>query len=157
MTIDSTPGKGTVVTLYLPRSHAAPEVAPAERVHTPAGGFALLVEDNPDVALVGREMLSQLGYEVKIAADARRALETLETAHFDLVVSDIVMPGGVNGVELARAIRTRRPDLPILLVTGYAGSATSTEFPVLRKPYRFEQLRQAIADLAGDRAQRAMA
>ena len=82
---------------------------------------------------------------------------SLETQRFDLVVSDIVMPGGMNGVELARTIRARRPDLPILLVTGYAGSATSTEFPVLRKPYRFEQLRQAIADLAGDRAQRAMA
>ena len=157
VTIDSTLGKGTVVTLYLPRSHAVPEVVPAERVQTPAGGFALLVEDNPDVAMVGREMLSQLGYEVKIAADARRALQTLETARFDLVVSDIVMPGGMNGVELARAIRAKQPNLPILLVTGYAGSATSTEFPVLRKPYRFEQLRQAIADLVGDRAQRAMA
>jgi signal transduction histidine kinase/CheY-like chemotaxis protein len=157
VTIESTVGKGTVVTLYLPRSQAEPETAPAERVQTPAGGQALLVEDNPDVAMVGREMLSQLGYDVKIAADAQRAFEAFETQRFDLVVSDIVMPGAMNGVELARAIRTKRPDLPILLVTGYAGSATATEFPVLRKPYRFEQLRKAIADLVGDRAQREVA
>jgi PAS domain S-box-containing protein len=155
--IDSTPGMGTTVTLYLPRSQAEPEVPPAERVQTPAGGQVLLVEDNPDVAMVGREMLSQLGYDVKIAADARRALETLETQRFDLVVSDIVMPGGMNGIELARTIRVKRPDLPILLVTGYAGSATSTEFPMLCKPYRFEQLRKAIAELVDNRAQREMA
>jgi PAS domain S-box-containing protein len=156
-TIDSAPGKGTVVTLYLPRSQAQPEAPSTERIETPAGGLALLVEDNPDVALVGKEMLSQLGYDVRIAANARQALETLPTQRFDLVVSDIVMPGGMNGVELARAIRAARPDLPILLVTGYAGSTSSPEFPVLRKPYRFEQLRHAITELVGERPQRAMA
>ena len=156
--IDSTPGKGTTVTLYLPRTHAEPEAAPAERVRSSsAGGQALLVEDNAEVAMVGREMLNSLGYEVRIAADARQALEILKTQRFDLVVSDIVMPGGMNGIELARTIRGSQPTLPILLVIGYAGSATSPEFPVLRKPYRFEQLRQAIADVVGDRPQRAMA
>ena len=155
--IDSTPGRGTTVTLYLPRTQAEPEAAPAERVRTPAGGQALLVEDNGDVAMVGREMLSQLGYEVRIAADARKALEILKTQRFDLVVSDIVMPGGMNGIELARTIRGSQPTLPILLVTGYAGSAAPPEFPMLRKPYRFEQLRQAVAEVVGDRPQRAVA
>ena len=62
---------------------------------------------------------------------------------------------GMNGVELARAIRADKPDLPILLVTGYAGSAGGApEFPVLRKPYRFEQIRQAIADLVGNKRPR---
>jgi PAS domain S-box-containing protein len=149
-TIDSTPDKGTVVTLYLPRSHAQPETAPIECPPAPTGGLALLVEDNPAVAMVGREMLGQLGYDVRLAANAPRALEMLNREDFDLLVSDIVMPGGMNGVELARAVRATRPGLPILLVTGYAGSAASTEFPVLRKPYRFQQLREAIADLVGD-------
>jgi PAS domain S-box-containing protein len=153
--IDSPPGKGTVVTLYLPRTRAVPEEAPAERAEPAPGGLALLVEDNAEVAEVGREMLSQLGYTVRVAGDARAALGALGREQFDLVVSDIVMPGGMSGVELARAIRADKPDLPILLVTGYAGSAgASPDFPVLRKPYRFEQLRQALADLVGERRPR---
>ena len=102
-------------------------------------------------------MFKNRAIQLKMVKTNKDDIAVDETARFDLVVSDIVMPGGMNGVELARAIRAKQPNLPILLVTGYAGSATSTEFPVLRKPYRFEQLRQAIADLVGDRAQRAMA
>lgn len=146
--IDSALDKGTVVTVYLPRSQAHPGAAAPERAAAATGGLALLVEDNADVAEVGREMLGQLGYTVRLAANAREALDVVKRERFDLVLSDIVMPGGMNGVELARAIRADKPGLPILLVTGYAGSAgVSPEFPVLRKPYRFEQLRQAIADV----------
>ena len=153
--IDSAIGKGTVVTLYLPRTLAAPEAAPAERADPSPGGMVLLVEDNAEVAEVGREMLLQLGYTVRPAVDAHAALAALGREPFDLVVTDIVMPGGMNGVELARAIRADKPGLPILLVTGYAGSAGGApEFPVLRKPYRFEQLRQAIADLMGNKRPR---
>jgi len=156
--IDSGLDKGTVVTLYLPRTHAIPEAAPVERTEHTAGGLALLVEDNADVAEVGREMLSQLGYTVRFAADARQALGVIKRERFDLVVSDIVMPGGMNGVELAKAIRADHPALPILLVTGYAGPAgAAPEFPVLRKPYRFEQLRKAIADLVGEKWPREVA
>jgi CheY-like chemotaxis protein len=72
----------------------------------------------------------------------------VKAERFDLVVSDIVMPGGMNGVDMARAIRGTFPALPILLVTGYAGTADATpEFPVLRKPYRLDQLRQAVAGI----------
>jgi PAS domain S-box-containing protein len=157
--IDSPPGKGTVVTLYLPRTQAVPETAAPERPAPTVGGLALLVEDNADVAEVGREMLDQLGYAVRLAVNAREALEAVKRERFDLVLSDIVMPGGMNGVDLARALRAAFPALPILLVTGYAGSAeTGPEFPVLRKPYRFEQLRQAIADVtAKARSQREVA
>jgi CheY-like chemotaxis protein len=156
--IDSTPGTGTVVTLYLPRSRATPEAVPPERSARPAGGRALLVEDNADVAEVGREMLSQLGYGVRLAVNVLAALEAVKQEQFDLVLSDIVMPGGMNGVELARVIRSAFPALPILLVTGYAGSADQvSDFAVLRKPYRFEQLRQAIAEVAGDVPQRELA
>jgi CheY-like chemotaxis protein len=156
--IASTPGEGTAVTLYLPRSQAQPEKAAAEPPPQPTpGGRALLVEDNAGVAEVGLEMLGQLGYSVQHASNAHQALAMLDDLNFDLVMSDIVMPGGMNGVELARAIRTVRPELPILLVTGYAGSGTAPEFPVLRKPYRFEQLRQAIAELTGTAPQRDVA
>jgi CheY-like chemotaxis protein len=145
--IESAVGKGTVVTIYLPRSQAAAKAASPERTAA-AGGLALLVEDNADVAEVGREMLSQIGYTVRLAANARDGLEMVERERFDLVVSDIVMPGGMNGVDLARAIRGAFPSLPILLVTGYAGSADAgPDFPVLRKPYRLDQLRQAVADV----------
>jgi PAS domain S-box-containing protein len=153
--IDSTLGKGTVVTLYLPRTEAVPEEVAPERAEPASGGLALLVEDNAEVAEIGREMLRQLGYTVRLAADAQAALDAFRREPFDLVVSDIVMPGGMNGVELSQTIRADKPGLPILLVTGYAGSAgVSPEFPVLRKPYRFEQLRQAIADLVGEKRPR---
>jgi signal transduction histidine kinase/CheY-like chemotaxis protein len=146
--IESAVGKGTVVTIYLPRSQAAAEAAAPERTAAAAGGLALLVEDNADVAEVGREMLSQIGYTVRLASNARDGLEMVERERFDLVVSDIVMPGGMNGVDLARAIRGAFPRLPILLVTGYAGSADAgPDFPVLRKPYRLDQLRQAVAEV----------
>jgi PAS domain S-box-containing protein len=158
--IESAVGEGTIVTIYLPRSQSAPEAAAPEQTAAAAGGgLVLLVEDNADVAEVGREMLSQIGYTVRIATNARDGLQMVERERFDLVVSDIVMPGGMNGVDLARAIRGAFPHLPILLVTGYAGSADATpEFPVLRKPYRLEQLRQAVADVTrGRRSQREVA
>jgi CheY-like chemotaxis protein len=95
---------------------------------------------------------------VQLASDARQALQLFERETFDLVVSDIVMPGEMNGVELARTIRAARPGVPILLVTGYAGPSGGAEFPVLRKPFRFEQLRHAIAELVREaRRQREVA
>lgn len=151
--IDSAPGKGTRVVLYLPRTEALPERTTPETVQPAPGGTALLVEDNADVAEVGREMLMQLGYEVEVAGNAERALEMLDGRSFDLVLSDIVMPGAMNGIELARAIRKRWPGQPIVLVTGYAaalGKATQ-EFIVLRKPYRFEELRQSIVKVSAGR------
>ena len=148
VTIDSALGRGTVVTLYLPCSAEARANAQAEEAkpHT-GGGKALLVEDNADVAAVGQAMLEQIGYSVRPAADARQALVMFEAEEFDLVVSDIVMPGGMNGIELAEELRHRRPKLPIVLVSGYAASASAApaQFPVLRKPFRMEQLAQAIA------------
>jgi CheY-like chemotaxis protein len=155
--INSTPGQGTTVALYLPRSAALPDrVAPAGQ-QSSVGGTALLVEDNASVAAVTCDMLMRLGYGVHTASNAQRALELLDHQAFDLVLSDIVMPGAMNGIELARTIRAAKPGLPIVLVSGYAGSASGAgpEFPVLRKPYRFDELRQTIARVsvsAGERA-----
>ncbi len=148
VTIDSAPERGTVVTLYLPRSaDARPNAHGDEASPDTAAGKVLLVEDNADVADVSQAMLEEIGYTVRLAADARQALVMFEAEEFDLIVSDIVMPGGMNGIELAEELRHRRPALPIVLVSGYAASASAApaQFPVLRKPFRMEQLAQAIA------------
>jgi PAS domain S-box-containing protein len=148
VTIDSTLGRGTVVALYLPRSpDLRPNARDDEAKPNVAAGKVLLVEDNADVAEVSQAMLEEIGYTVRLAADARQALVMFEAEDFDLVVSDIVMPGGMNGIELAEELRRRRPGLPIVLVSGYAASASAApeQFPVLRKPFRMEQFAQAIA------------
>ena len=156
--IHSTPSQGTTVALYLPRSTALPEQPIPSRQQKSAGGMALLVEDNVQVAEATADMLTRLGYVVHTASDAQRALELLDRHIFDLVLSDIVMPGTMNGIELARTIRAAKPNLPIVLVTGYAGSTSGAgpEFTVLRKPYRFDELRQTIARVSAASRERAV-
>jgi CheY-like chemotaxis protein len=109
----------------------------------------LLVEDNPEVAAVSKSLLEQLGYTVRRVANAEAALREIEHDGFDLVFSDIVMPGAMDGLTLARRLRELRPHLPILLATGYSEAATGVrgDFPILRKPYEIHQLSQAIAKL----------
>jgi CheY-like chemotaxis protein len=106
-----------------------------------------LVEDNPEVAKVTEQMVEQLGYRAQRAGGAKEALELAETTPFDLVISDVVMAGSMDGVGLARALRARRPDLPVVLVTGFASSVTETEleFSVLRKPFEISELSRAMA------------
>jgi CheY-like chemotaxis protein len=112
-------------------------------------GTVLLVEDNPEVASVSANLLEQLGYTVRRVADAEAALREIERDGVDLVFSDIVMPGKFDGLSLARRLREIRPDLPILLATGYSDAAADVrgDFPILRKPYEIHQLSQAIAKL----------
>jgi CheY-like chemotaxis protein len=162
VTIDSDVGSGTRVTIYMPRAKSG---APAARTNEqPAdeiagGGLVLLVEDNPVVADVSATMLSELGFGVETVADATAALRALEAGKtFELMFSDIVMAGQMDGIALARVVRQRRPDLPILLATGYsqAADAAQDEFSILRKPYQITQLGRAIAAvIAQTRAQRA--
>jgi PAS domain S-box-containing protein len=154
--IESELGKGTRITLYLPRVQANPEQAVAEPpAEVSTRGVVLLVEDNPDVAEVSAGLLEKLGYEVHAAGDAQAALEALEARKFDLVVSDIVMAGPMDGLGLARAIRQRHPDLPLILVTGYSNSAVlaDPEFAVLRKPYQLEDLSRAAAKVIAESRQ----
>jgi PAS domain S-box-containing protein len=148
--IDSELGRGTTVRILLPLAgHASggertPELQP---LHS---GSVLLVEDNPDVAFASTALLEQLGYEVNWASDADAALKEFAARHFDLVLSDIVMPGRLDGVALARAIRQRSPDTPILLATGYAESGDGgLEFPVLRKPFQIHDLSRALGRIRG--------
>ncbi len=111
----------------------------------------LVVEDDPDVAEVAVAVIESLGHEVEMCADAGSALARFGQAHnFDLVFSDIVMPGGMNGIDLAEAIQKRFPDLPILLATGYSNAALAPgalRFPVLAKPYSVQELSRRIAQM----------
>jgi PAS domain S-box-containing protein len=150
-------GQGTRVTIYLPRAtEEMPEKPSLGAETTQVGGRrVLLVEDNPDVAAVAREMLIVAGCSVETAGNASAALQLLETAEFDLVLSDIVMAGSMNGFDLALTIQETHPTLPVILATGYSEAAEQAAkmFTVLRKPYSIEDLNRAFAELAaqGDR------
>ncbi|TFZ01289.1 ATP-binding protein [Ramlibacter rhizophilus] len=152
-TIDSRMGEGTTVRLVLP---FAREDGPA---HRPAaddalGGQAqglriLLVEDNADLAAITREVLQAAGCAVESAASADGARQRLEAggADYDLVLSDIRMPGELSGLGLARWMQAARLDLPILLMTGYSDElqqASESGFEVLQKPCPPDRLLAAI-------------
>jgi two-component system NtrC family sensor kinase len=158
VTISSEPGRGTTLTLYLPRSLEEAQATPpsdSRALRRDGQGVVLLVEDNPEVAEITRANLAELGYEVLYAADAAAALaEVRANASIDLVLSDIVMPGDMNGLDLARKVRTLRPPLPVLLATGYsdvAQEAADEGFAILRKPYEVATLHAVIAARLGDR------
>jgi signal transduction histidine kinase len=145
--VESVLGEGTIIWLRIPRSTkalAAPPVAVAPREAGPAGRRVLLVEDDDSVAQLVEEMLRELGYDVERAGDALKALEALRNdIAFDLVFSDMVMPGDLGGLDLARDISRLRPDLPVLLTTGYSAAAAAAANEgrrVLVKPYRIEAL-----------------
>ena len=132
ITIDSQVGVGTTVTLLLPRSRQAATVqqivqafsGPAVKTERAGRGQLLLVEDDQEVAALTREMLTELGFSVIHVTGPAAALGALADGRsVDIVFSDIMMPGGVSGVELAREIRRRYPSMPIVLATGYAESA----------------------------------
>jgi len=143
----SQPGQGTTVSLYLPRSDRAPATAHHPVMATPTAvlpGRILLVEDDDQVAEVVIEMLQRLSYSPTRVASAKAALTLLaEDRAFDLMFSDMVMPGGMGGMDLARAVSQRCPNLPIVLTTGFSEAATSAAragFRVLAKPYSIDAL-----------------
>ena len=164
-TISSTEGRGTAITIYLPRSHEAPQPpSPQSQTQAPAepAGTVLLVEDNADVAEVGAAFFRQLGYRVRSVVNAQAALAALRLdGDVDLVFSDILMPGGMNGLELAREISARFPAIPVLLTTGYSASAQDAVrqgVVVLQKPYDFESLKRNIREaIEGAKARRLQA
>ena len=142
-------GKGTGITILLPRKETAPAAEDINALEIGGSGTVLLVEDNPEVASVSAGLLEQLGYTVRRVANAEAALREIELDGVDLVFSDIVMPGKMDGLGLARHLKAVRPGLPILLASGYSDAALSVrgDFPILRKPYEIHELSQAIAKL----------
>ncbi len=154
--LDSEPGAGTTVTLLLPRASSGPQSAtrPTDAAtsrpdQADDGGHVLLVEDDKEVSALTQEMLGSLGYSVTHVSSADAALGALANARaIDIVVSDIMMPGGVSGLQLAREIRRRFPKLPIVLATGYVEAAANMqdrEFDLLLKPYTLEALAEALS------------
>ncbi|MBW8270869.1 hybrid sensor histidine kinase/response regulator [Caldovatus aquaticus] len=173
VTIDSAPGQGTTVLLRLPEADAAdaPAVPDPPAAPTPAGASAeglaapgmrsvLVVEDDPAVREMAAETFREAGWQVREAPDGRAALALLEGgAALDLLFTDVVMPGGLSGVELAEAARRLRPALAVLLASGYVGEATAREedagaaaFPLLGKPYDRAALLAAAAAVFGTQA-----
>lgn len=156
LAIETVAGQGTSVSLYLPRyaEAAAPAPAPvSEHDQTPSVRrlHVLLVEDDPEVGEMVSAMLVELGHAVVRVADVDQALAALEQhPDLDAVLTDLVMPGGRSGLDLAAAVNERRPGLAVILSTGYAGEAqlvaADTPWPLLRKPYAADALARALAE-----------
>jgi CheY-like chemotaxis protein len=143
-------GRGTTISMLLPRAEAiAPDAGSGEAGTPLQSGTVLLVEDNPEVASASTGLLEQLGYSVRWVPNAEAALKEIEKDGIDLVFSDIVMPGRMDGLGLARLIKKNHPGLPILLATGYSEAAQSAhaDFPILRKPYQMHELSKALSEL----------
>lgn len=171
MRISSKVGEGSTVSISLPRSARVPESGvsraddAAARAARKSAGRVLIVEDDNEVAELVTEMFIELGYEVTRTASAAAALGALADGRMiDVVFSDVMMPGGMNGLELSREIRRRRPELQILLTSGFAEAvkrdAETEGIPLLPKPYQQRDLAAALRGLmrvhVGAPARRAM-
>nr|WP_246742635.1 PAS domain-containing protein [Microvirga splendida] len=141
--IKSEVGRGTTVTLLLKRTDKEP--LPASPLQA---SRILLVEDNSQVAEFAIALLREQGHQVEHCATAQEAFQFLERdARFDAIFSDLVMPGGMDGLDLARIARQRWPGIPILLATGYSDSverAAQEGFPILSKPYHPAELEREL-------------
>ncbi len=159
--ITSEPGQGTLVCLYLPRhlgdaEHAEPPAELAAAPRAEQGETVLVVDDEPTVRMLVTEVLEDLGYTAIEAADGASGLKALEaSARLDLLVTDVGLPGGLNGRQLADAARERRPGLKVLFITGYAENAVignghlDPGMHVLTKPFALETLASRIKALLG--------
>ncbi|MGI3776608.1 MAG: PAS domain-containing protein [Janthinobacterium lividum] len=157
--IHSQVGQGTAISLYLPRhlgetdmAEPAPELADAPRARE--GQTVLVVDDEPTIRMLVVEVLEDLGYHAIEAADGASGLQVLQSAvRIDLLVTDVGLPGGMNGRQVADAARVARPDLKVLFITGYAENAVLSHghldpgMHVLTKPFAMEAIASRIKDL----------
>lgn len=149
--VDSRPGEGTTVTILLPCTEgnlASPAMRSAEAVPNQPRAEILVVEDNAEVGRFADTLLTELGHSVTLATSGEEALELTRQRKFDVVFSDVVMPG-MGGLRLAEKLADEKPDLPVILATGYSqeiSESGSGGRPVILKPYRLATLSQALAD-----------
>ncbi|WP_247263186.1 MULTISPECIES: ATP-binding protein [Pseudomonas] len=161
VTLESEPGKGTCVRLYLPRYHAPqtetprPALQPAESPLAEVDESVMVVEDDPAVRMLVLNVLDELGYTVHPAADARTALPLLESSlRIDLLVTDVGLPG-MNGRQLAEVARQHRPGLKVLFMTGYAEKAAERQgflepgMDLIAKPFTLDALANRVRDMIG--------
>jgi two-component system NtrC family sensor kinase len=148
-TLQSTEGVGTTVSLYLPRTAASPVTTecPAAPAIEEQAGTLLIVEDDPDVRMAAQSMAEELGYSVHLAGNGAEALHILDHTEADIVFSDVLMPGGMSGFDLAARIEQLYPEMPVLLTSGYTGEhpdlATQSR-TILLKPYTLTELAAAL-------------
>lgn len=164
-TIYSEPGRGTTVTVYLPRHRidhrAGTGATPSEVRARGAGQSVLVVDDNPDICKLVRAQLVSLGYGVEIAGDGAQAMARLEQGPAPaLLLTDIMMPGAMDGTAIAAAARKLYPAIPVVYMSGYAEGGESRDRIVadghafLQKPFTKAQLAEAVAgaiEARGDR------
>jgi PAS domain S-box-containing protein len=143
-------GAGAIFSLYFPRASGSVASRPTASPARDAGGRerVLMVEDQPEVGELGREMLRDLGYDVTLCSSGRAALDVMQAdPDHQLLFTDILMPGGMNGVALANAIRRDYPHTAVLLTTGFADEAIdegARSYELIRKPYRRADLNERI-------------
>ncbi|MGC2775754.1 MAG: response regulator [Bradyrhizobium sp.] len=150
-------GLGTTVQLLFPATEqeiVAPSVRPQMAMDRTGSERILIVEERREVAELARSILEDFGYRTELAANAHAALELLDSSvRFDLLFTDLVMPGGMNGTVLAREVRKRQPKLKVLLTTGYSDAAVERadanigEFEIINKPYRRTDLVRRVRQL----------
>ncbi|WP_424630527.1 ATP-binding protein [Bradyrhizobium sp. SYSU BS000235] len=162
VTVASTPGKGTLIEVFLKRSREARSaIHPTSAMSPETGtGIVLVVEDDAAVRATTSGMLDDLGYLVVSADTGNAALKIVQdNSAIDLVFSDVVMPDGMNGVELARRITSLRPGMPVLLTSGYTAQRALPEMPaggglaLLKKPFTQAELSIAIRDIMATSAE----
>jgi CheY-like chemotaxis protein len=152
VTAQSKVGLGTTISVYLPCTDVqiANKEPPAKTSDHPQRPSVLIVDDSAEVAEVTSSLFEQLGYATIYRDSAEEALSLLaDGAKIDLVFSDIVMPGAIDGVGLAREIRSRYPNLPVVLTTGYsdAAQAAPSELRILRKPFDTDTLQDFVQNI----------
>lgn len=158
--ITSTPGEGTTMCLYLPRHYGAVAGAAAgggvALAPEGAGETVLLVDDEPGVRMLVSEVLGELGYAVIAAETGAESLELLVSARrVDLLITDVGLPGGMNGRQVADAVRAVWADLPVLFITGFAENAVVGDGPLERgmaliaKPFAMETLAARVREMLG--------
>ncbi len=156
ITVDSSPGVGTTFRLHLPRSEGEVAAEPTAIIPSAVVGgreCVLVVEDNEAVRMITADLLSQLGYDVIEACQPQAALEVLHSnRHIDVMFSDVVMPGGLDGFGLAQEARRLRPGLRLLLTSGFAEFTDKSamglgEVKVLGKPFRQSELAHALREV----------